>query len=106
MKIYKYELQIIDFSTILMPIGAAILSCQTQKGAVFIWAMVDPSASLEGRTFEIIGTGNPISKLLEGRRRMFVATVQEGGYVWHVFEIVKVDEVTEMIKDISKTFGP
>lgn len=84
MTIFKYQLKVTDEQTIRMPKDAMILTAQAQ-GQFFIclWAIVDPDAEQEERTFEIIGTGNHVSL----RPREYIATVQLGLFVWHIFEI-------------------
>ncbi len=84
LKIFKYTLKMKDIETIAMQKDAMILDCQQQnQGFLTIWAIVNPDAELENRTFEIIGTGNVVSE----QPREFIATVQTGLYVWHIFEI-------------------
>lgn len=43
-KIYKYRIEVTDDQNIEMPVGAKILTVQTQNGVPCIWAMVDPNA--------------------------------------------------------------
>ena len=71
-----------------MPKGAEVLTVQTQGKAERpeLWALVNPDAATEPRTFRTYGTGHPIDHD-PGR---YVATYQlhGGGLVFHVFEIV------------------
>lgn len=60
-RIYKYELKITDGQNISLPIGAKILTVQTQGEKVCLWALVDPKASTEFRFFEIFGTGHAVA---------------------------------------------
>lgn len=83
--IWKYKLSVTDKQIINMPIGAAILSVQTQEDTPCMWAIVDPSRSLEARTIEIFGTGNPIYR--EDKRIFLGAFQLDNGLVFHVFEI-------------------
>ena len=46
-KIYKYRIEVTDDQNIEMPVGAKILTVQTQNGVPCIWAMVDPNAEKE-----------------------------------------------------------
>lgn len=55
--IWKFSLQPTVEHTILMPVGAEILSVQTQRNTACIWALVDPTAEKEKRKFIIVGTG-------------------------------------------------
>lgn len=85
MKIYKYTVKIVDEQKIEMPKNAIILDCQLQNTFfISMWAIVDPDAETEHRVFEIIGTGNDVSL----RPRNYIATVNTGIYVWHVFEVL------------------
>ncbi len=83
-KIYKYVLQIDDNQAIEMPEGATILTAQMQRGHLCLWAVVDidPELPQKMRHIEIIGTGN----LFTEAPRRYIATVQDGSLVWHVFE--------------------
>ena len=87
-KIFKYELKITDQQTIQMPLGATILSADQQAGGLYLWAEVDPTNPPSDRTFQIIGTGNPIPNVATCRR--FIDTVVIGAFVWHVFERIDV----------------
>lgn len=81
-KIYKYTLDITYLQGIEMPKGAEILTVQQRLGLLELWAMVDPLQPLQGRTIEILGTGMEVF----GAARKYIATVQSGIYMWHVFE--------------------
>lgn len=94
-RIWKYQLQIIDRQIFSMPVGAKLLSVGNQTddplfgelqtgSCVCIWALVDTDADLVERTFEIIGTGNP----MEDDERFFVGTCIIDPFVWHVFEVI------------------
>jgi hypothetical protein len=86
-RIWKFELEIADIQRIDMPEGAKILSIQLQNGRLCLWALVARFASPEIREIEIIGTGNPIMPLEDGLKREFIGTVQQGQFVWHIFEL-------------------
>lgn len=85
MKIYKYTLQITDLQTIMLPVGAHILSVGNQHDYLCLWAMIDPSNEQQARTIEIIGTGNPI-EVSQNINRRFIGTAIFTTFVWHVFE--------------------
>lgn len=95
-RIWKYVLAVQDYQTILLSEGAHILSVDVQgggrgvydRGDVCLWAMVDTSKPPERRHIEIIGTGNPVPDD-KGLERKFIGTVQQGPFVWHIFE--KID---------------
>lgn len=95
-RIFKYSLESVDIQWITMPIGAKILSVQTQEGlnrkeTICLWAMVDMDAKTALRGIAIIGTGNPFPKIGEGMSMIHLDTVQQYGLVWHIFELVNKD---------------
>jgi len=83
MKIFKYPLQIIDRQILKLPVGARKLSVQNQGGFVCLWALVDPNAEKRPVEIFIYGTGNPIDQDIT--RQLYIDTVQQGQFVWHVF---------------------
>ncbi len=85
--IWKFPVPLTDESTVLeMPANAEILTAQVQGDQPQLWAIVDPTAVTELRTFRTYGTGHRIDQD-PGR---YVATYQlhGGGLIFHVFEIV------------------
>lgn len=83
--IWKFPLTVTDYQTLTMPEGAEILSVQDQDGALCLWALVDPQAPMVERLIEVFGTGHPIPTNM-GISRNYLASVQQGRFVWHVFE--------------------
>lgn len=81
--VYKYRLKLVDITEVDMPDGAEILCCQMQHDTICLWALVDPKADRNYRAFAIYGTGHSIVH----DTLTYIATVQQGPYVWHVFEI-------------------
>jgi len=80
--IWKYAL---DFQTIVdIPKGAKVLTVQEQRGDPQLWAIVDPDAETEKRTFIIYGTGHN----MPDDPGEYVGTFQQlgGNLVFHVFE--------------------
>lgn len=67
---------------IKLPKDAKILSAQMRCGELCLWALVEPLAVIELRRFKIYGTGAVIATD-PGKH---VATVQDGDFVWHIFE--------------------
>ena len=84
--IWKFELDTAQFTEIEMPTGAEILTAQIQNEVMCLWAQVDPEAPKETRTFEVAGTGTPLSDA----PRKYIGTVQTSGgrYVLHVFKLM------------------
>lgn len=71
---------------LMLPYGAEILSAQHQLGNLFLWALADPGNTPEPRRFVVLGTGWNVS--MDDNLR-FIATSQNNGFVWHIFEEVK-----------------
>jgi hypothetical protein len=89
-RIYKYTLEDQHWygksgSPIQMPKGARILSAQEQHGEIQLWAIVDLLQDDVPRWFRVCGTGHDLPE----NPGEFVATVQLGEFVWHVFEVTK-----------------
>lgn len=59
-KIFKYRLPFMEVATVDMPIDAEIIRIDGLDGALWIWAIVDPEAQLEKRTFYLFKTGAPM----------------------------------------------
>ena len=70
-------------TTIDLPRGAKVLHVGIQDGAVCFWASVTPTAIKQSRQFKVIGTGQHYDREWE-----YCGTVQDGPYVWHVFEVL------------------
>lgn len=84
--VWKWAMRITEYQKLSMPKGAEILSVQNQNDTIHLWALVDlPEPESESRRFVIIGTGQEHvkSKFINLN---FLATVQIGILVWHVFE--------------------
>lgn len=74
-------------SEIYMPVGAVILSVQTQREEPQVWALVDPSNAdneLEVRTLHVVATG----ELFNDAGLKYLGTFQMAGgsLVFHAFE--------------------
>ena len=80
--IYKYELPFTDESIIRLPLAAQVLNAQFQGSRLQLWALVRLPAAEEERRFYIMGTGQDFT----GREGRYVSTVQDGIFVWHIFE--------------------
>lgn len=87
MRIFRYRLDITDEQTLDLPANAEVLSVGPPRDGLDqldMWALVDVTATKELRTFQIFGTGHPMSATYS----RFIGTVptHEGMFVWHVFE--------------------
>lgn len=86
MKVYRYELELIDQPVVPMPKGARVLSVSHERDRLECWVLVDPNvAEVELREFRVVGTGNPAPDDLGE----FIGTVMVfgGQLVFHVFEV-------------------
>lgn len=84
--IYKYPFTITDHVVVSMPAGATVVHAAAPAGprsssTLTLWARVDPHAPVVDRRFELRGTGQPL-----GTVGMHIATIQDGPFVWHLFE--------------------
>jgi hypothetical protein len=86
--IYKYPLLVTDYQDVLLPIGAEILTIQTQDQNACLWALADPNEpNKERRSIEIFGIGHLIHYGM-GVSRKYISTFQlrGGSLVFHAFE--------------------
>ena len=85
-QIWKYQLEISSkWQEIKMAKGSEILSVQIQNNKICMWVSVPDNSEKENRIFITIGTGkdfNPIGL-------KYISTIQEGIYLWHIFERVE-----------------
>lgn len=79
--IYKYPLYTTDRQSVPLPAGAEILSIQMQGSGPCLWAIVDTEAIAAPVRIVVVGTGHALPE----QPLHFIATVQDGPYVWHVF---------------------
>jgi len=86
-EVYKYPLQWLIGAVQKLPIPseADVLTAQIQGGALVIWASTPVNYKATGRAFKILGTGN--GEVYSNDR--YISTVQEGAFVWHVFEVIE-----------------
>jgi hypothetical protein len=84
-RIWKFPLKITDRQTITVPMFHKILTVQMQNGVPTVWVLVDPETEEIQVEFTIVGTGNPT----DVSACDYVGSVQERGFVWHVFSRLK-----------------
>jgi hypothetical protein len=84
MTIWKYQLPIVGGSQqVAIPPTARVLTAQMQGGVPTMWVLLDPThAVAEPRWFRWKGTGWE----LPDTPGEYVATVQDGALVFHLFE--------------------
>ena len=90
MRIYKYSLALLEHQTLMLPVGAQILTVQVQHGQEpCLWALVNPDAPTQPRSIWMYGTGHPIYGSMADKR--YIGTIQLnqiGSLVFHFFESV------------------
>lgn len=90
MRIWKWQIEVTDRQTVMMPVGAKLLDVQMQGGECCVWALCDENAPKEPRHIAIYGTGNP----MPDEPGEYVATFQMrgGALVFHAFEVGNAQE--------------
>lgn len=86
-KIFKYSSGTHTSFKIEMPYKAIIRSVQMQGNKLCFWAEIDEDHlhPFEQRSFSLFGTGWDLN--VEDTA-VYLATIQEDGFVWHVYEHV------------------
>jgi hypothetical protein len=69
-----------------MPVGARILSVAGQRGAPYLWALVETANPPQTRQFLAIGTGQDAAAA-EYAGYLGQYQIDDGREVYHVFEI-------------------
>ena len=83
-EIWKFAIEAVSASTILIPAEAVILSVQEQHGLIRAWVLLNPEDSREPRRVLIVGTGHDIPP--EAFRFINTFQMDGGNYVFHAFE--------------------
>lgn len=91
-RIYKYEVEALRESVVMMPKYAEILSTIEQNGKIIVYAIVDVDQEEVPYKFCVLGTGWDAdivsdSEDYDGSKELYVhlGTLKIGVYVWHVF---------------------
>ena len=87
LSVYKFQIYLQDAFVLNLPKGAKILKVALQRDIACLWALVDPLAPLEPRTFRMAGTGHPITEAVESLNYIDSFMMQNGALVFHVFEV-------------------
>lgn len=82
--IWKYKLK--PLCTLDMPVGAEVLSAREQGNDICIWALVDPEALLETRSFGVFGTGHSVPDV--PLKFLGTAHLENSALVFHAFEFL------------------
>lgn len=83
MKIFKYDIEMGTFS-IKMHTPGRFISAQMQNNKPMMWVLVDEANKKVWRDYMVVGTGFEFST----HGMEFLATYQQGPFVWHLFERV------------------
>lgn len=83
MKIFKYILEKEREQIIRMPLKSKIMDIQIQHDKPMMWALVDPSTEDIEVKINMYGTGWELQD--EVLNHEYLASVQDGIYVWHFF---------------------
>lgn len=70
--------------TVMMPIGAKILTVHGQGNDICVWAEVDPRMDKVERLLSVYGTGNPLPD--NPGNYLGTAMLMGGALVFHVYE--------------------
>ncbi|MBS5979979.1 MAG: hypothetical protein KIB51_09670 [Dysgonomonas mossii] len=81
--IYKYPINLTtEKQRLCLPENSQLLSVQMQNEKLCVWALIDESQPMSMVRFHIFGT---CDNLPDDLNTVFLGTVQDGIYVWHVF---------------------
>ena len=81
--VYKYGISRSGITRVEMPGEAYIIKAAIQKDNIFIWALVDlEDTDKDYHDFVVLATGEEVDYRLD-----HIDTIQEGPYMWHVFEV-------------------
>lgn len=81
--IWKFPFMVSDTVVIEMPVASTVIHVGVQHGRLCLWALVWTKNKVESRTFLVRGTGHPCDELNASDH---IGTVQDGPFVWHVFD--------------------
>lgn len=83
MVVWKYELNVTGEQTLMLPVGAKLLSIKEQGDKIFLWALVDEENDIYPITIAIVGTGHDCWC---HDWEYFDTVMTHGGVlVWHIF---------------------
>jgi len=87
-RIFKYEIPVADHFELELPVGAEVLTFQSQKGGFYIWAIIEEGLDIEKRYFRLAGTGHDLTEdYPKIKKYIGTAQIADGGLVFHLFEI-------------------
>ncbi len=84
--IYKFPIEVTDFTDIEIPATAKILTVQIQDGNPYVWVLLDPDQPTIKRYFRLAGTGHSINGLQYTLDYIGTFQMHSGDLVFHLFE--------------------
>lgn len=95
-RIFKYDIPVADHFGLILPLGAEILTFQSQRGGFYIWAIIEEGLNDEKRYFRLAGTGHDLTEDFP-KIKKYIGTAQlaNGGLVFHLFEIWEIEYYKE-----------
>lgn len=94
--IWKYQLEFAQEQFVEMPGGAVIQSVGLQDGVICLWAEVQSDRPNKKRSIWVFGTGHEMPADTKGPASWslrFIGSVQQGVFVWHIYERVHNSEL-------------
>lgn len=86
--IWKFPLELTFRQSIVMPVGAEILTVQIQNEIPCLWALVNPDEVVEFRHIEIFATGTRFYDIIVPRKYISTFQMGKGQLVYHAFYLV------------------
>ena len=90
MKIWKFKLEHERTQIVKMPLKSEIMDIQMQEDVITMWALCDPDTKEIEVKINMYGTGweTHSNNMIKDD---YLATVQQGGLVWHFFMNHEID---------------
>lgn len=86
--IYKYPILLIDFQTLLLPLGAEVINIINKLDGIYLYAIVDSNEkTMCSISIRIYPTGH---STIHDDYEYFTTIVLDDIFVWHIF--IKIDE--------------
>ena len=85
MKIFKYELKVIEFQLIQLPFNSKVLCVKNQRDNLVLYAEVPDKVNVSYRSLaiNIFGTGCIIPE--HGLEYIDTVLTHDGTYAWHIY---------------------
>ena len=84
-RVWKYPVSLGGGAEVQMPQASRVVHFARQGTSLAFWAEVDDANPYERRVYGIYGTGYPIPAQAD-----YCATLLDGEYVWHLYEVTRV----------------